>query len=383
MKRALITGVTGQDGSYLAEFLLSKGYEVHGLIRRSSTFNTGRIDHIYADPHLPGAKLFLHFGDLSDSGQLASIIYNLRPDEIYHLGAQSHVRVSFDMPEYTGDITALGTTRLLEAIRRSGIQTKYYQASSSELFGASPPPQSERTPFYPKSPYAAAKLYAYWMAINYREGYGLFACNGILFNHESPRRGETFVTRKVTRAVANILSGKQKRIYLGNMNAERDWGFAPEYVEMMWFMLQQSEPDDYVIGTGESHSVREFVSEAFGYAGIEVEWRGKGVDEKGVAKSVDPKWKAVITPGEMILEIDPRYFRPTEVEALKADITKARTKLKWEPRTTFNELVKIMVDYDLKMVSIEPPGEGIRISKQKGFTYTNHDFAFYEKITER
>lgn len=383
MKRTLITGITGQDGSYLAEFLLSKGYEVHGLIRRSSTFNTGRIDHIYADPHLPGATLFLHFGDLSDSGQLASIIYNLRPDEIYHLGAQSHVRVSFDMPEYTGDITALGTTRLLEAIRRSGIQTKYYQASSSELFGASPPPQNEKTLFYPKSPYAAAKLYAYWMTINYREGYGLFACNGILFNHESPRRGETFLTRKVTRAVANILSGKQRKLYLGNLNAKRDWGFAPEYMEMMWLMLQQDQPDDYVIGTGESHSVREFATNAFGYAGIEIEWRGKGVDEKGVVKSMDRRWEPLVKPGEIIIEIDPRYFRPTEVDFLKADITKARTKLRWEPRTTFNELVKIMVDYDLKMVSIDPPGEGIRISKLKGFDYTNHDFAFYEKITER
>jgi len=383
MKRALITGITGQDGSYLAEFLLSKGYEIHGLIRRSSTFNTGRIDHIYADPHLPGAKLFLHFGDLSDSGQLATIIYNLKPDEIYHLGAQSHVRVSFDMPEYTGDITALGTTRLLEAVRRSGIQTKYYQASSSELFGATPPPQNEKTRFHPRSPYAAAKLYAYWMAINYREGYGLFACNGILFNHESPRRGETFLTRKVTRAVADILSGKQKRLYLGNLNTKRDWGFAPEYVEMMWFMLQQDVPDDYVIGTGESYSVREFASTAFGYAGIEIEWRGQGREEKGIAKSVDRKYGSLIKPGENIIEIDPRYFRPTEVEFLKADITKARTKLKWEPRTTFDELVKIMVDYDLKMVSIEPPGEGIRASSLKGFGYTNHDFAFYEKITER
>jgi GDPmannose 4,6-dehydratase len=383
MKRSLITGITGQDGSYLAEFLLSKGYEVHGLIRRSSTFNTGRIDHIYADPHLPGAKLFLHFGDLSDSGQLASIIYNIQPDEIYHLGAQSHVRVSFDMPEYTGDITALGTTRLLEAIRRSGIRTKYYQASSSELFGASPPPQNEKTLFYPKSPYAAAKLYAYWMTVNYREGYDLFACNGILFNHESPRRGETFLTRKVTRAVATILSGKQKKLYLGNLNAKRDWGFAPEYVEMMWLMLQQEQPDDFVIGTGESHSVREFAAHAFAYAGIEIEWQGKGVDEKGVVSSLDPRWESVIRPGENIIEIDPRYFRPTEVEFLKADITKARTKLMWEPRTAFDELVKIMVDYDLKMVSIQPPGEGIRISHLKGFTYTNHDFSFYEKITER
>ena len=383
MTRALITGITGQDGSYLAEFLLSKGYEVHGLIRRASTFNTGRIDHIYTDPHVPGAALFLHFGDLSDSGQLTHMIYNLKPDEIYHLAAQSHVRVSFDMPEYTGDITALGTTRLLEAVRRSGIRTKYYQASSSEMFGASPPPQSEKTPFYPRSPYAAAKIYAYWMAVNYREGYGLFACNGILFNHESPRRGETFLTRKVTRAIANILSGKQKKLYLGNLGAKRDWGFAPEYVEMMWLMLQQDEPDDFVIGTGESFSVREFASKAFGYAGVEMEWRGKGGEEKGIVRSVERRWEPMIEPGQIIIEVDPRYFRPTEVEFLKADITKARTQLKWQPRMAFDELVKIMVDYDLKMGSIEPPGEGIRISKAKGFAYTNHDFSLYEKIRER
>jgi GDPmannose 4,6-dehydratase len=383
MKRVLITGVTGQDGSYLTEFMLSKGYEIHGLIRRASTFNTGRIDHIYMDPHVPGAKLFLHFGDLSDSGQLTNLIYNIQPEEIYHLGAQSHVRVSFDMPEYTGDITALGTTRLLEAVRRSGIQTKFYQASSSEMFGATSPPQGERSPFYPRSPYAAAKIYGYWMVINYREGFRLFACNGILFNHESPRRGETFVSRKVTRAIANILTGRQKRLYLGNLNAKRDWGFAPEYIEVMWFILQQNEPDDYVIGTGQSHSVRELVEKAFSYAGIEIEWRGKGVGEKGAVRSVDTRWKSMIKSGEVIIEIDPRYFRPTEVENLKADITKAREKLGWEPRTTFDELIKIMVDYDLKMVRLEPPGDGIRISREKGFDYTNHDFSFSEAIREK
>jgi GDPmannose 4,6-dehydratase len=383
MKRAMITGITGQDGSYLAEFLLSKGYEVHGLMRRASTFNTGRIDHIYTDPHTPGTKLLLHYGDLSDSGQLTNLIYNIKPDEVYHLGAQSHVRVSFDMPEYTGDITALGTTRLLEAVRRSGIQTKYYQASSSEMFGLTPPPQSETGPFYPRSPYAAAKLYAYWMAINYREGYDLFTCNGILFNHESPRRGETFLTRKVTRAIANVLSGKQEKLYLGNLNARRDWGFAPEYIEVMWLMLQQEEADDYVIGTGESHSVREFVETSFAYVGIEIDWQGKGVEEKGIIRSVDTRWAPVVKFGEVIIEIDSRYFRPTEVENLKADITKARQKLGWEPRTPFDELIKIMVDYDLKMVHIDPPGEGIRISRQKGFSYTNHDFSFYEKIRER
>jgi GDPmannose 4,6-dehydratase len=277
--KALITGITGQDGSYLAEFLLEKGYEVHGLIRRSSTFNTDRIDHLYVDPHDPQAKLLLHYGDLSDSGQLTELVYNIRPDEIYHLGAQSHVRVSFDMPEFTGDVTGLSTTRLLEAIRRSGIKTKFYQASSSEMFGDSPPPQNELTPFKPRSPYAAAKVYAYWMVQNYREGYNLFAVNGILFNHESPRRGETFVTRKITRALARITFGLEDRLYLGNLNAKRDWGYAGDYVEAMWLMLQQNEPDDYVLGTGESHSVREFVDVAFNHAGIELEWKGTGTSE--------------------------------------------------------------------------------------------------------
>jgi GDPmannose 4,6-dehydratase len=381
-KRALITGITGQDGSYLTEFLISKGYEVHGLIRRASTFNTHRIDHVYADPHVEDARLFLHYGDLSDSGQVANLIYNVQPAEIYHLGAQSHVRVSFDMPEYTGDITALATTRLLDAIRRSGITAKFYQASSSEMFGGAPPPQNELTPFYPRSPYAAAKVYSYWMTVNYREGYNLFACNGILFNHESPRRGETFVTRKITRALANILAGHQKKLYLGNLDARRDWGFAPEYVEMMWLMLQQSSPDDYVVGTGESHSVRDFVMEVFKYAGVELEWKGHGADEKGVVRSLRSPHSSFLKTGDVILEIDSRYFRPTEVTHLQADITKARKKLEWEPRTTFQELANIMVDFDLKMVGIEPPGEGIRASQGKGFTYTRHDFALHERITE-
>lgn len=378
MKKALITGITGQDGSYLAEFLLSKGYEVHGLIRRASTFNTQRIDHIYIDPHLPEARLFLHYGDLSDSGQLVHIIYNIQPDEIYHLGAQSHVRVSFDMPEYTGDITALGTTRLLEAVRRSGIKTCFYQASSSEMFGASPPPQNEKTLFYPRSPYAAAKVYAYWVTVNYREAYGLFACNGILFNHESPRRGETFVTRKITRALAHILAGKQKKLYLGNLNAKRDWGFAPEYVEMMWLMLQADEPDDYVVGTGESHSVREFVEKAFSYVGIEIEWKGSGTDEKGIVSSLKETLdieQRILNTGDVVIEIDPRYFRPTEVEHLEADITKAREKLGWQPRTTFDELVKIMVDYDMKFTGLKPIGEGIKTCIEKGFCYTNHEYS--------
>jgi GDPmannose 4,6-dehydratase len=382
-KKALVTGITGQDGSYLTELLLSKGYEVHGLIRRASTFNTGRIDHIYTDPHMPGTRLFLHNGDLSDSGQLVNLVYNIRPDEIYHLGAQSHVRVSFDMPEYTGDITALGTTRLLEAIRRSGIKSRFYQASSSEMFGAAPPPQDENTAFCPRSPYAAAKVYAYWMVVNYREGYKMFACNGILFNHESPRRGETFVTRKITRAIANILKGKQRKLYLGNINAKRDWGFAPEYVEMMWLMLQQDEPDDYAVGTGESRSVKDFLEKVFNYVGIEIEWRGEGIDRKGIVRSLSSALTPALKVGDVIIEIDPRYFRPTEVDFLQADISKARRKLGWAPRTTFDELVKIMVDYDMKLIGLDPVGEGIRICEKKGFSYTNHDFSLYEKIRER
>jgi GDPmannose 4,6-dehydratase len=372
MKRALITGITGQDGSYLAELILSKDYEVHGLIRRASTFNTGRIDHIYTDPHTPKAKLFLHYGDLSDSGQLTSLIYNIHPDEIYHFGAQSHVRVSFDMPEYTGDITALGTTRLLEAIRRSGIKTKFYQASSSEMFGSAPPPQNENTPFCPRSPYAAAKLYAYWMAVNYREGYGMFACNGILFNHESPRRGETFVTRKITRAIANILAGKQKKLYLGNLEARRDWGFAPEYVECQWLMLQQDKPDDYVIGTGESHSVKEFVEHAFNYAGIEIEWKGNGIEEKGIVSSLASALTSALKIGDVLIEIDPHYFRPTEVNFLLADASKAREQLGWEPKVKFKELVKIMVDADMELKGLNSSGEGQRILKEKGIDWTKN-----------
>ena len=338
MKRTLITGITGQDGSYLAEFLLTKDYEVHGLIRRASTFNTNRIDHIYQDPHDPKARLFLHYGDLSNGEQLSNLIYNVKPDEIYHLGAQSHVRVSFDTPEYTGDVTGLGTTRILEAVRRSGIKTRFYQASSSEMFGAAPPPQNETTPFRPQSPYACAKAYAYWMAVNYREGYDLFAWNGILFNHESARRGETFVTRKITRAIARILEGKQKMLYLGNLKAKRDWGYAPEYVEAMWLMLQQDHPDDYVIGTGESHSVQEFLEEAFAY--------------------VDFDWKEHA-------EIDQRYFRPTEVGFLLADPSKARKELGWEPKVTFKELVRIMVDADMEAAGLEPIGQGKRIMDEK------------------
>ncbi len=337
MPKALITGITGQDGSYLAEFLLSKGYEVHGMIRKASTFNTERIDHIYQDPHDSNARLFLHYGDLSQSEMLIYLIYNVQPDEVYNLGAQSHVKVSFEMPEYTGSITGLGATRILEAIRSSRIKARFYQASSSEMFGSAPPPQAEDTPFEPRSPYAIAKTYAYWMTINYREAYGLFAVNGILFNHESPRRGETFLTRKVTRAVARILSGMQDKVFLGNLDARRDYGYAPEYVEVMWRMLQQEDPDDYVVGTGVAPTIREFVQEAFDYAGLD--------------------W-------EQYVEIDPRYFRPTEVDYLQADSAKARKMLDWAPKITYKQLARIMVDADMEAINLTPIGEGLKIIEQ-------------------
>lgn len=338
MKKALITGITGQDGSYLAELLLSLGYEVHGLIRRSSSFNTERIEHIYIDPHDPKVRLFLHYGDLSDSGQLTNIIYNIKPEEVYHLAAQSHVRVSFDMPEYSGNVTGLGAIRILEAIRKSGNNCRFYQASSSEMFGMSPPPQNEDTPFQPRSPYASAKLLAHWVAINYRDGYDMFAVSGILFNHESPRRSETFVTRKITRGLAMILAGTHKHLFLGNLEPSRDWGFAPEYVEMMWKMLQRDEPDDFVIGVGESHSIREFLEEAFSYVGLD--------------------WQEHI-------KIDSRYFRPTEVDNLRANPGKARKELEWEPRITFHDLVRIMVDADMRRIGLKPVGEGDRILREK------------------
>jgi GDPmannose 4,6-dehydratase len=335
MTKALITGITGQDGSYLVELLLAKGYEVHGLIRRASTFNTQRIDHLYRDPHNGSdTHLFLHYGDVASPGNLTDLIYTVQPEEVYHLAAQSHVRVSFDLPEYTGDVTGLGTSRILEAIRKSGIKARFYQASSSEMFGSVPPPQNERTPFAPQSPYAAAKLYAYWVTRNYRQGYNLFACNGILFNHESPRRGETFVTRKITRALASIRAGRQKHLYLGNLDAQRDWGYAPDYVAAMWKMLQLDRPDDFVIGTGEAHSVREFLEEAFGYLGMD--------------------WREYV-------RIDARYFRPNEVDYLLADAGYAREVLGWEPRVFFKDLVRIMVDADLELAGLESPGEGRRI----------------------
>lgn len=379
MKVALITGITGQDGSYLAEFLLSKGYQVHGLIRRSSSFNTHRIEHIYQDVHDPNRRLYLHYGDLSDTGVLTELVWKIQPEEIYHLGAQSHVRVSFDMPQYTGDITGLGTIRLLEAIRRSGIRTRFYQASSSEMFGASPPPQNEKTPFYPRSPYAVAKVYAYWSTVNYREAYNLFACNGILFNHESPRRGETFVTRKITRGLAHILAGKQTKLYLGNLYAQRDWGFAPEYVEAMWLMLQQDVPKDYVIGTGESYRVKDFLEIAFRYVGIQLRWQGEGVEEKGIIDALSPQWMDVLKVGQVVVEIDPRYFRPSEVESLRADASKAYHDLGWLPRTSLEQLVKIMVDYDMKRLGLPVVGEGLQIASHPAYTYTNHEWSYLSR----
>ncbi|HMT06101.1 MAG TPA: GDP-mannose 4,6-dehydratase [Solirubrobacterales bacterium] len=329
-KRALLTGVTGQDGSYLAEFLLGKGYEVHGIIRRSSSFNTDRVEHLYHDPHDAGLSFFTHYGDLSDPVVLTRLIYKIQPDEIYHLGAQSHVRVSFDIPEYTLDVTGVGTLRILEAIRESGVETRFYQASSSEMFGSSPPPQNEQTPFHPRSPYAVAKVAAYWTTVNHREAYDLFAVNGILFNHESPRRGETFVTRKITRAVARIRAGLQEKLFLGNLDAERDWGYAPDFVEAMWLMLQADQPDDYVVATGEKHSVREAVEIAFDRGGL------------------DP---------DKHIEIDPRYYRPAEVDSLLGDASKAREKLGWEPKVKFKELVELMVDADIAMLDDQLAGK--------------------------
>jgi GDPmannose 4,6-dehydratase len=331
VKKALVTGITGQDGSYLAELLLEKGYEVHGVIRRASTFNTSRIDHLHANPDIHEVRLFLHFGDVADSTSLIKLLYRVQPDEIYNLAGQSHVRVSFDIPEYTGDVTALGAVRILEAIRETGLQAKFYQASSSEMFGkAQEIPQRETTPFYPRSPYAAAKLYAHWITVNYRESYEIFACSGILFNHESPRRGETFVTRKITRAVANIQAGLQAKLYLGNLDAKRDWGYAKEYVEAMWLMLQRPEPGDYVIATGETHSVREFLEEAFAHVGLD--------------------WKQYV-------EIAPKYYRPAEVDLLVGDASKAKAVLGWTPRTHFKDLVRLMVDADRAELIARRAGE--------------------------
>lgn len=352
MKKALITGVTGQDGSYLAELLLEKGYEVHGIKRRASSFNTERIDHIYEDPHVEDGRFRLHYGDLSDTSNLTRIISEVEPDEVYNLGAQSHVAVSFESPEYTADVDAIGTLRLLEAIRFLGLEkkTKFYQASTSELYGlVQEVPQKETTPFYPRSPYAAAKMYAYWITVNYRESYGMYACNGILFNHESPRRGETFVTRKITRALANISQGVQTCLYLGNMDALRDWGHAKDYVRMQWMMLQQDEPDDFVIATGKQISVREFVQLSAREAGIELEFSGEGVEEIATVKSRDSEKAPAVNEGDVIVKVDPRYFRPAEVETLLGDPTKAKEKLGWVPEITVEEMCAEMVANDLEV----------------------------------
>ena len=341
MRKVLITGITGQDGSYLTELLLEKGYEIHGIIRRSSSFNTGRIDHLYNNPDILNKRLFLYHGDLTDSSNLNRLLEKVKPDEIYNLGAQSHVKVSFEVPEYTAEVDAIGTLRFIDAIKETGIETKFYQASTSELYGkVQEIPQNEKTPFYPRSPYGVAKLYAYWIIVNYREAYNIFACNGILFNHESPRRGETFVTRKITRAVARIKHGLQDKLLLGNLDAKRDWGYAPEYVEGMWGMLQQKKADDYVLATGETHSVREFIDLAFKAADMELEWSGKNKNELGIEKKT----------GKVRVEIDPRYYRPTEVDLLVGDAEKSKKELGWIPTTTFEDLVKIMVNADIDKV---------------------------------
>jgi GDPmannose 4,6-dehydratase len=350
MKTALITGITGQDGSYLAEFLLAKGYQVHGIKRRASSFNTDRIDHIYQDPHVPNPKLKLHYGDLTDTSNLVRILSETQPDEVYNLGAQSHVAVSFESPEYTADVDAMGALRLLEAIRflKMERKTRYYQASTSELYGlVQETPQKESTPFYPRSPYAVAKLYAYWITVNYREAYGMYACNGILFNHESERRGETFVTRKVTRALSNIAQGLEKCLYMGNMDALRDWGHAKDYIEMQWLMLQQEKPDDFVIATGIQHSVREFIEMAAAELDFKIEWQGKGVDETGRVAKISGDKTPGLKIGDVIVRVDPRYFRPAEVETLLGDPSKAKTRLGWVPKITLQEMVAEMVAHDL------------------------------------
>ena len=369
-KRALITGITGQDGSYLAEFLLEKGYEVHGIKRRASLFNTARIDHIYEDPHVKNQQFVLHYGDLTDSSNLTRIIQQVQPDEVYNLGAQSHVAVSFESPEYTADVDGMGTLRLLEAIRILGLEkkTRFYQASTSELYGlVQETPQKETTPFYPRSPYAVAKLYAYWITVNYREAYGMYACNGILFNHESPRRGETFVTRKITRGLSNIAQGLESCIYLGNMDALRDWGHAKDYVKMQWLMLQQDKPEDFVIATGVQYSVRDFIRMSAAELGITLRFKGTGLDEKAVVEQIDGDKAPALKPGDVIVAVDPRYFRPTEVETLLGDPTKAKEKLGWVPEITLAEMVREMVAYDLEQarshVLLKQHGYNVAVSR--------------------
>jgi GDPmannose 4,6-dehydratase len=369
MKKALITGVTGQDGAYLAEFLLGKGYMVHGIKRRSSSFNTYRVDHLYQDPHDKDVRFFMHYGDLTDSTNIIRIIQDVEPDEIYNLGAQSHVQVSFETPEYTAQTDALGTLRVLEALRILGMEKKvrFYQASTSELFGkVQKIPQDEETPFYPRSPYAVAKLYAFWIAVNYREAYGMYACNGILFNHESPIRGETFVTRKVTRAVSRIAQGMQTKLYVGNLGALRDWGHAKDFVKAQWLMLQQDTPQDFVIATGKQYSVRQLCDEAFSNVGIEIDWQGKGVDEKGMARSVKPlEGEMNVRPGDVIVQVDPHYFRPTEVETLLGDPSKAKKILGWEPKITFQEMIAEMVEHDIQETRMDV------LCKNSGFIVMN------------
>ena len=374
MKKALITGITGQDGAYLTEFLIGKGYEVHGIKRRASSFNTHRIDHLYQDQHLKNRRLILHYGDMTDSSNLIKLVQRIQPDEVYNLAAQSHVAVSFEAPEYTADTDALGTLRMLEALKILGLHEKcrFYQASTSELYGKVQQfPQTENTPFYPRSPYAVAKLYAYWIVVNYREAYGMYACNGILFNHESPLRGETFVTRKITRALARIALGLKKCLYLGNLDAKRDWGHAKDYVEMQWLMLQQEKPDDFVIATGVQHSVRQFVEIAAAHLGITLAWEGTGVDEQGIVETVDPYKAGVsvtdLTPGDVIVRVDPMYFRPAEVETLLGDPAKAKSELGWQPRISFEDMVKEMVSYDMKEANRDA------LCKKEGFKVCNYD----------
>jgi len=374
MKKALITGITGQDGAYLTEFLIGKGYEVHGIKRRASSFNTHRIDHLYQDQHLKNRRLILHYGDMTDSSNLIKLVQRIQPDEVYNLAAQSHVAVSFEAPEYTADTDALGTLRMLEALKILGLHEKcrFYQASTSELYGKVQQfPQTENTPFHPRSPYAVAKLYAYWIVVNYREAYGMYACNGILFNHESPLRGETFVTRKITRALARIALGLKKCLYLGNLDAKRDWGHAKDYVEMQWLMLQQEKPDDFVIATGVQHSVRQFVEIAAAHLGITLAWDGTGVDEQGIVEAVDPHKAGGgandLSPGDVVVRVDPMYFRPAEVETLLGDPAKAKSELGWQPRISFEDMVKEMVSYDMKEADRDA------LCKKEGFNVCNYD----------
>ncbi|MDX9963586.1 GDP-mannose 4,6-dehydratase [Desulfobacter postgatei] len=374
MKKALITGITGQDGAYLTEFLIGKGYEVHGIKRRASSFNTHRIDHLYQDQHLKNRRLILHYGDMTDSSNLIKLVQQIQPDEVYNLAAQSHVAVSFEAPEYTADTDAVGTLRMLEALKIVGLHEncRFYQASTSELYGKVQQfPQTESTPFYPRSPYAVAKLYAYWIVVNYREAYGMYACNGILFNHESPLRGETFVTRKITRALARIALGLKKCLYLGNLDAKRDWGHAKDYVEMQWLMLQQEKPEDFVIATGVQHSVRQFVEIAAAHLGITLAWKGAGVDEQGIVEAVAPYkaggGAADVTPGDVVVRVDPMYFRPAEVETLLGDPAKAKSKLGWQPRISFEDMVKEMVAHDMKEAGRDA------LCRKEGFTVCNYD----------